>query len=149
MPQARLLQQCSQFIANLFRRVRAHNPGLLQVAAHLVEIARTAAIHFDLREHWKIHVIFARREFQDLFVTSRFLGTELIAGKSQDGKTLGAVLFLQSTQPGVLWGEASAAGDVNHQTHGVSVGAEVDGFAGDGVHFQCMKLCHGLAYCLY
>jgi hypothetical protein len=44
------------------------------------------------------------------------LSAKLIAGKRQYSEWLVFKIFLQSTQPGVLIGKASAAGDVDDQT---------------------------------
>ena len=44
------------------------------------------------------------------------MSAKLIAGKCQYREWLVFKIFLQSTQPGVLIGKASAAGDVDDQT---------------------------------
>lgn len=49
----------------------------------------------------------------DLFVAAWLLCAKLIARECENREALVLIFCLQSTQPGVLWREASAAGDVN------------------------------------
>ena len=52
---------------------------------------------------------------------------------------------MQSTQPGVLWGEASGARYVDDQAYLVFVLAEIHRLAGDRLHRQVVKRTHVLA----
>ena len=79
----------------------------------IVQIGGMRAVDVYLAENREVRMIFALRKFQYFGITARFLGTKLIAGKGHYGERMIAEFFLQSTQPGVLIGKASAAGYVN------------------------------------
>ena len=80
------------------------------------------------------------RKLENLGVGARFLGAELVAGESQHVEALVVEVVMQSTQPGVLGGEASAAGDVDDQVQLAGVAVERHRLAGDGVHGQVVKV---------
>ena len=114
----------------------------LGVFQHLIELAGAVAVHFDLGEHGKVDVVVRRRKFQDFLVAARLLSAELVTREGEHGEALVTVLFLQSTQPGVLGGEASAAGDVHDQTELVVVRREIYIVAVDVGHREIVKLSH-------
>ena len=62
------------------------------------------------------------------------MATELVARNSDDGKALGAVLFVELLQAGVLLGVAALAGDVDEQDDLAFVLAQVDRLAVDVLH---------------
>ena len=109
---------------------------------HLIQRAGAVAIDLDLGEHGEIGLVVRLREFQDFLIAARLLRAELIARESQDRKALVGELFLQSTQPGVLWGKASAAGDVDDETELIAILAEVDFFAANRRHGQAVEIAH-------
>ena len=84
----------------------------------MIQLAGVAAIHLYFLKQREIRVVRFLGKGFDLFVTTRFLGTELVAGKREDGATwFGKIpVGVQSTQPGVLWCQSSATGDVDHET---------------------------------
>ncbi len=98
---------------------------------HLIKRTGAITIHFDFGEQRKIGVVIGCGEFENFTVASRLLCTKLVARESQDRKVIVFVLFLQSTQPGVLWRKASATRDVNDQTHPAFVRSKIYRFAGD------------------
>ena len=59
-----------------------------------IEVAGARAIHFDLRKHRKVDVIFRLDEVKNLLVGAGLLLTELIAGESKDREALVLVLFM-------------------------------------------------------
>ena len=67
---------------------------------------------------------------------------KLGAGKGQDRKGRIAEFFLQSTQPGVLIGEASAARDVDDKTGLAGKVLKVNFFALRVGHGELVKLSH-------
>jgi hypothetical protein len=114
----------------------------LGVLKHLVEVTGTVAIDFNLCKHREIDVELTCRKLEYLFIATWLLCAELIAWKRQDSEIVGGLLFLQRTQPGVLWRESSAACDVDDQTELVFEGGEIDAFAGNGFHGEIVKLSH-------
>ncbi len=78
----------------------------------LVEFMCAVTVDVDLCEHREGGIIFTRRKLPDFVVAARFLGAKLVAGERQDIKSGGFVVFVQSTQPGVLTSEASATGEI-------------------------------------
>ena len=68
---------------------------------------------------------------------------KLVAGKDQYSKRMIAEFFLQSTQPGVLIGEASAARDINDKTGLAGKVLKVNFFALRIGHGELVKLSHG------
>ena len=67
---------------------------------------------------------------------------KLVAGKGQYRKGMIAEFFLQSTQPGVLIGEASAARDVDDKTGLAGKVLKVNFFALRIDHGELVKLSH-------
>ena len=67
---------------------------------------------------------------------------KLVAGKGQYRKGMIAEFFLQSTQPGVLIGEASAARDINDKTRLAGKVLKVNFFALRVGHGELVKLSH-------
>ena len=67
---------------------------------------------------------------------------KLVAGKGQYRKGMIAEFFLQSTQPGVLIGEASAARDVDDKAGLAGKVPKVNFFALRIGHGELMKLSH-------
>ena len=92
---------------------------------HLIKRTGAITIHFDFGEQRKIGVVIGCGEFENFTVASRLLSTKLVARESQDRKVIVFILFLQSTQPGVLWRKASATRDVNDQTGRSFVGSKI------------------------
>jgi hypothetical protein len=87
-------------------------------------------------------VVFRAGEFEDLGIAAGLLLTELIARETEDREALGLIVFVKGTQTCVLRGEASLARNVDYQTDVVFVVRKVDGFAGDRLHLQVVKLSH-------
>ena len=88
-----------------------------------------------LVEQFEVGAVGGGAEALDLLEAAGFLGTEVVAGETQNGQTLGAVGLIQRLQTGVLLGETTAAGHVHDQQHLARVVAQ--GFAaavrgGDG-----------------
>lgn len=81
----------------------------------MIKVAGPTAIDVNLAEYGEVSVVLALGKFQYLRIATRLLGTKLVTGKGQNREWQVFELFLQSTQPGVLIGEASAAGDVDDQ----------------------------------
>ena len=69
-----------------------------------------------------------RTKFMDLFIASRCLAPELIAGNVQDFKSLVMVIFVKLFYRGILWGEAAAGGGIDDKDHFSFVVAEVQRF---------------------
>ena len=67
---------------------------------------------------------------------------KLVAGKGQYRKGMIAEFFLQSTQPGVLIGEASATRDVDDQASLTGELIEADIVAVGIGHGDGMECCH-------
>ena len=65
-----------------------------------------------------------RAEALDFFKAAGFLGTEVVAGKSQNTEALISVLVLKSLESCILFGEAAAAGHVHDQQNLARIGAE-------------------------
>ena len=68
---------------------------------------------------------------------------KLVTGKGQYREWIIAEVFLQSTQPGVLIGEASAARDINDKTGLAGKVLKVNFFALRIGHGELVKLSHG------
>ena len=67
---------------------------------------------------------------------------KLVAGKGQYRKGMIAEFFLQSTQPGVLIGEASAARDIDDKTGLAGKVLKANFFALRVGHGELVKLSH-------
>jgi hypothetical protein len=106
-------------------------------------------IDFNLVEHGKRDVVFARTELFDLFVRAGLLLAELIARETKDDESLAFVFFVDGFESGVLLGVTALGSDVDDQDSFAFVGGErgifavnvfefdvVDGFrvGGDGRH---------------
>ena len=87
-------------------------------------------------------MIFVYRKSEDFLVAARLLSAKLIARKGQNTEPLIGVFVLQSTQPGVLWGKASAARDVYDQAGGVGEPTHGRWVAMDVVHGHIVELTH-------
>ena len=74
------------------------------------------AIHLNFAEQREAGLVIQIAEGLNLFLVARLLAAKLVAGKGQHSEGIIAEFFLQSTQPGVLIGKASAAGDVYDKT---------------------------------
>ena len=113
---------------------------------HVIEFTRLATVDIYFAEDREISLIFALGKFQNLCVCSRLLSAKLIARKSQNGERVIAEFFLQSTQPGVLIGQASAAGHIDDQT-GFSCKLVKGDIVALGIgHGEFMKLAHQLSF---
>ena len=71
---------------------------------------------------------------------------ELVAGKGKDSEWVFAEFFLQSTQPGVLVGKASAAGDVDNKTGLSREVSKANLFALRIDHGDLVKLSHSCSF---
>ncbi len=100
----------------------------------VVQRGGTISVDLDLGEHWEGHVIVGRGEFENLGITARLLGAELVAWKAKNSETSVLIVFVKGTQTCVLGSKASGAGDVHDQADLVLVGGEADLLAGDGCH---------------
>src|SRR6185436_20635700 len=97
------------------------------------------ALHGDLREEWKGHVVFHRAEGLDLFVGARFLAHEVIGWEAQDDKTLALVLLIDFLKSVILRSEPAPAGDVDNHDYLAAVAAEFDLFAVDAFHCEVVN----------
>ena len=109
---------------------------------HLVEVTSAVAVDFNLCEHREIDVEFTGRKLEHFFVAAWFLCPKLITWKCQYSEVVGSLVFVQSTQPGVLGRESSAARDVDDETELVFEGGEINAFARNGFHGEIVKLSH-------
>ena len=101
-----------------------------------------AAINVDLAENRKVRLVFALRKLQNFRISARFLGAKLVTWEGQNRERLTAEFFLQSTQPGVLIGEASATRDVDDQASLTGELIEADIVAVGIGHGDGMECCH-------
>jgi len=70
------------------------------------------------------------------------LFTELVAGKSDDRKTLVGIVVMKRTQTCVLISEASERSDINYEHHLALVVTQTHGIPRDGVHFEIVETRH-------
>src|SRR5580698_5292678 len=75
------------------------------------------AVHLDLRRQGKAHSKIDRTESLNFRRRAGLLGTELIAGKSDDGEILGIEFFVQIFEPGILRRVAALAGHIHRESH--------------------------------
>lgn len=86
-------------------------------------------------------MILAQCEILDLRVSTGLLGAELVAGEGENVEII--ALGLKVTQTCVLGGQASFAGDVDHQCGLAGELLEAHRLVGDGLHFKLEKVSHG------
>ena len=65
------------------------------VSEELVNRMSILTIHFDLREHWEVDIVFFLYMFFHLRVRPWFFISKLIAWKSKDFKTFAAKLLME------------------------------------------------------
>lgn len=82
-----------------------------------VEIACAVAVNLDFGEDGKIDIIIGFCKFQYLCIGTRFLGSKLITGKTEDREVSLTVGFLKGTQTCVLWCKSSLTCQIYDQQH--------------------------------
>ena len=107
-----------------------------------VKVARPVAVHLDLGEHGEGHPKLGLGEFLDFFIGSRFLATELVAGKREDAETRLVIFFVQGTQTCVLGSEASFTRDVDHEADLPLVAGKGNVLAVNGGHLEIVHVGH-------
>src|SRR6516225_1450890 len=95
---------------------RSKQAGFLPLQI-IVQRMRSRAVDVDFGKHRKAHVKIAGAELFDRSGITRFLRTELIAGKAEHGKAARGELAMQRFQPLILRGEAALACRVDDQEH--------------------------------
>jgi hypothetical protein len=105
-----------------------------------VQVARSGTVDLDLREHRERGVVLGGRELEDLSVRTRFLPSELIAGKSEDCEAVRLVVFVERTQTCVLRREPSSTRHVDDEADGAAVDAEIDRFTRDRRHREVIHV---------
>ena len=103
---------------------------------HRVERSFVVAVDLNLGEHREVRVILRGGELENLLVRARFLCTELVARKGEDGDV---GISVKRTQTCVLRREASSARYVDDQTCLAAELVERHGLAGDRRHFEIME----------
>ncbi len=124
---------CALLCANVQRLSRLQIP---------VQATSPVAVDLCFCKHRKCDIVSGSGELLDLGIAAWFLRAKLIAGERQYGETTVFVVFVQSTQPGVLWCEASGARDIYDQAHLIFEICEVDGFAVYRVHREIVHIAH-------
>lgn len=81
----------------------------------MIQLAGTVSIHLDFCKQREVDIVFGLGKFQNFFVGTGFLSTELITGKAENSEPLVAELFLNGTQTCVLGREASLTGQVDDE----------------------------------
>ena len=108
----------------------------------LVEWMAFGTVDFNFGKQRKLNAKAAAAKMLNFFFAARFLCAKLVAGKGQYREGIIAEFFLQSTQPGVLIGEASATRDVNDKTRLAGKALKVNFFALRIGHGELVKLSH-------
>ncbi len=73
------------------------------------------AIHVDLCKHGKTDTVIRLTKAKNVFMAAWFLTAKLIAWKSQYGKALRVILFVESLKVLKLWSEPTLRGRVDNQ----------------------------------
>ena len=105
-----------------------------------VDLAGGVAVYVDLRKHRKAGTVFRSRELENFGVGPGLLRAKLVAGKGQDTETVRVIV--KGTQTCVLSGEASTAGDVDHQTELTLELRQSDRLTCDGRGFEIVQTRH-------
>jgi len=121
--------------------------GLAGVIRHfrfqpLIQVAGAVAVDVDLGKHREVGVVAAFRKLEDFGVAPGLLGPKLVARKREDRESFRTKRLLQSTQPGVLGSESSAARYVDDQTVFAGEVRQGDRIAFNVVHGQFMESGH-------
>src|SRR5262249_41448925 len=99
-------------------------------------------VHLELRAHREADIVIRLAELHDLRFATGLLRAKLVARKPDYGEILLAQLALQLLEPGVLRGQAAAAGHVHGQHDLAAQSAEKIGRAIDASNRDIVEPGH-------